>query len=312
MGYGTELRDLMAEDGILVVPGCMDPMTARIIEMQGFDAVYMTGFGTAMAKNAFPDVGLTTMDEILSNVNRIQERIDVPLIADAETGYGSALNTIRTVREYVKTGVAGLHIEDQVGSAKRCGSFAGKEVVSREEAEGKYRAAADVRDERDPDLVLIARTDARAAVGLDEAIERANLFYEAGADMLFVAGLQTEDEVERVGREVEGPLLYETPMLGPTVSPERLEAWGWDVVLFPLVSVQSAAAAVYENVGKIREDFVGAVEEVEGAFEGMPFDRTLADVGKMGEFTEWEERYLPAADRERYDRAEGLDITSYD
>ena len=188
-------------------------------EAAGFPAVYMTGYGTSLALLGLPDAGLATMTEMHLNARYIANAVAVPVIADADNGYGNAINVMRTVREYIRTGVAGIHIEDQA-IPKRCGHVAGRRVIPIEEAVGKYRAADAVRRELDPDFVLIARTDARGAPGgsLDEAIRRANAYLEAGADLAFVEGPTSVEEVRRVCREVKGPIFYNQTGVSPRVS----------------------------------------------------------------------------------------------
>ncbi|UQS24840.1 oxaloacetate decarboxylase [Amycolatopsis thermalba] len=187
LGRGPEprkrLRELLAAPGPLVAPGAYDALTARLIEQAGFGVVYMTGFGTTASLIGRPDVGLLTGTEMIDNARRIVAAVDVPVIADADTGYGNALNVIRTVQAYEQAGVAGIHLEDQV-SPKKCGHLSGKAVIAREEMVGKLRAAVAAR--RDPDFVLIARTDAAAVHGLADAIGRARAYAAAGADLLFV------------------------------------------------------------------------------------------------------------------------------
>lgn len=311
MDNQDQLHELINDEKILLVPGCHDPLTAKIIDLAGFDAVYMTGFGTSLAKNGLPDAGLTSRDEIVSNVNRIQERIDVPLIADAETGYGNAVNVIRTVQEYVKTNVGGFHLEDQSLYHKRCGSFKGKRVIDAEEMTGKLRAARDVIEDRSGGNVLIARTDARGAKGgsLYEAIDRGNRYFEAGADLIFVAGLQSEDEIKKVGEEVEAPLLYETPLLGPRMDPQKLEHLGYDVVLFPLISTQVTAWALYSYLDKLKSSgLVATVNEVEANFDDLPFNKVIDKPSGLDQIIEWEEKYLPENEIQNYNDSEGIDI----
>src|SRR5919201_1568569 len=169
----TRLRQMLAEPGIVVAPGAYDGFSARLIEAAGFHAIYMTGAGTAASHLGQPDLGLTTLTEMAAHASHLASCISLPLIADADTGYGNALNVVRTVREYEKAGVAGLHIEDQV-APKKCGHIAGKQVIPAKEFAEKIRAAVEYRT--DPDFVIIARTDARAVTGLDDAIARANLY----------------------------------------------------------------------------------------------------------------------------------------
>ena len=186
MRQSTRLRELLKSGETLVVPGCYNALSAKILEKVGFPAVYMTGYGTSLSLLGMPDAGLATMTEMHANARYIANAVDIPLIADSDNGYGNAINVIRTVREYIQTGAAGIHIEDQI-IPKRCGHVAGRQVIPMDEAVGKYRAAADARDALDSDFVLIARTDARGAHGgsLDIAIERANAYLSAGAYLAF-------------------------------------------------------------------------------------------------------------------------------
>ncbi|HET6873168.1 MAG TPA: isocitrate lyase/PEP mutase family protein, partial [Acidimicrobiales bacterium] len=202
------LRRLLAGDGPVVAPGAYDALSARLIEDAGFPAVYMTGFGTAASLLGRPDIGLVSSSEMIDHARRIAGCVAVPVIADADTGYGNPINVLRTVREYERAGVAGIHLEDQV-MPKRCGHLTGKVLVPVEEMTAKIRAAVAARS--DPDFVLIARTDARAVEGLDAAIRRASSYLEAGADVLFVEAPESEDEVETIARTFAGagvPLLF--------------------------------------------------------------------------------------------------------
>src|SRR6185436_4698380 len=205
----SQLRQLLKSGKTLFVPGCYNALSARIVAEAGFPALYMTGYGTSLSLLGLPDAGLATMTEMHLNARYIANAVQVPVIADADNGYGNAINVMRTVREYIGTGVAGIHIEDQA-IPKRCGHVAGRRVIPIEEAVGKYRAADAVRRELDPDFVLIARTDARGAAGgsLDDAIRRANAYLEAGADLAFVEGPTSVEEVRRICREVKGPVFY--------------------------------------------------------------------------------------------------------
>ena len=198
-----KLRELL-RSRMVVAPGAFNAMTARLVEQAGFEAVYMTGSGTSAAYG-YPDFGLLTMTEMVENAAAIARSVTIPLIADADTGYGNELNVTRTVREYEQRGVAALHLEDQV-APKRCGHLGGKEVVSRQEFIAKVAAAAAAR--RDPDFLIIARTDARAVVSFDEAVARANAALAAGADMAFVEAPQTMEEVVAIPKLVHGPCLF--------------------------------------------------------------------------------------------------------
>src|SRR5215470_9519437 len=208
----TKLRQLLVGKELIVAPGAYDGMTAMTIERAGFAAVYMTGAGTA-ATLGYPDLGLITMSEMVANAGRIVAAVEVPVIADADTGYGNELNVFRTVHEFESRGVAGIHIEDQI-FPKRCGHLEGKEIIPREDYLAKIRAAIAAR--RDRDFAIIARTDARAVAGFDEAIARANAALAAGADMAFVEAPQTEDEVAAVPRLVDGPCLLNVVRGGRT------------------------------------------------------------------------------------------------
>jgi 2-methylisocitrate lyase-like PEP mutase family enzyme len=212
MDAAAKLRQLLRKDGMLVAPGAYDCITARTIAQAGFEVVYMTGAGTA-ATLGYPDYGLVTMSEMADNAGRIASAVDVPVIADADTGYGNELNTTRTVREYERRGVAGLHIEDQ-GFPKKCGHLDNKTVVPLEEYLTKVRAAVAAR--RNPDFLIIARTDSRATLGFEEAVRRANAALHAGADMAFVEAPQTLEEVTAVPRLVNGPCLLNVVWQGKT------------------------------------------------------------------------------------------------
>ncbi len=226
---------------MLIVPGAYDGIGARLIEQAGFGACYMTGAGTSAARG-FPDFGLLTMSEMVENAAVMARSIAIPLIADADTGYGNELNVVRTVREYEARGVAAIHIEDQV-SPKRCGHLDGKEVVSREEFVSKIRAAVESR--RSPDFLLIARTDARAMLGLDEAIWRAEAALDAGADMVFVEATQSVEEAALVPRRVKGACLLNVVPGGRTPIDDlrQAEEMGYKLAILPGLMLKAAIQA---------------------------------------------------------------------
>ncbi|MEM9562808.1 MAG: oxaloacetate decarboxylase [Actinomycetota bacterium] len=245
-------RQLAGPDPVLL-PGCYDALGARLIEQAGFDAVYMTGFGTAASLLGRPDVGLLGLGEMVDNARRIVGATDLPVLADADTGYGNPINVVRTVQEYERAGVAGLHLEDQV-LPKKCGHMDGKAVVATEEMEAKIRAAVDART--NPDLVLVARTDARAPNGLDDALDRANRFAAAGADALFVEALTGIDEIELVAKELAGiPLVFNWVEGGktPPLSHERLAELGYKLVIMPIGTLLAATKAMQQVLASIRE-----------------------------------------------------------
>jgi 2-methylisocitrate lyase-like PEP mutase family enzyme len=231
MSRASRLRAMLKQDGMIVAPGAYDCITARTIAQAGYSAVYMTGAGTA-ATLGYPDYGLVTMSEMADNAGRIATAVDVPVIADADTGYGNELNATRTVREYEKRGVAGLHIEDQ-GFPKKCGHLDNKVIVPLDEYLAKVRAAVAART--NPDFLIIARTDSRAVLGLEEAVRRANASLAAGADMAFVEAPQTLEEVAAVPKLVKGPCLFNNVWRGksPEVPFEDAQRMGYRVTIVP-------------------------------------------------------------------------------
>ena len=244
------LRAALAARELIVAPGAYDAITARLIEQAGFSAVYMTGAGASAARG-FPDYGLLTLGEMAESAEAIAQSIDAPLISDADTGYGNVLNVTRTVREFERRGVAAIHIEDQV-SPKRCGHLDDKEVVSREEFAAKMRAAVAARS--DPDFVIIARTDAGAAMGPDEAVIRANLALEAGADMAFVEAVQTLEQMAAVPRAVKGPCLLNLVAGGktPAVSIPDAGAMGYQAIILPGVLIFEVVDALDRILGVLK------------------------------------------------------------
>jgi 2-methylisocitrate lyase-like PEP mutase family enzyme len=237
MAQASGFRDLLKRDGMVVAPGAYDCITAKLIEQAGFAAVYMTGAGTA-ATLGYPDFGLVTMSEMVANAGRIAAAVDVPVIADADTGYGNELNVFRTVREFEASRVAGIHIEDQE-FPKKCGHLEGKQVIPREDYVAKIRAAVAAR--RNKDFVIIARTDARAVAGFDEAITRANEALAAGADMAFVEAPQTREEVAAVPRLVNGRCLLNVVRGGktPDLDLREAEAMGYKLAIMPALLIKS-------------------------------------------------------------------------
>ncbi len=231
MNQTTKLRALLRSDGMVTAPGAYDGLTAMLVAQAGFPAVYMTGAGTSVA-HGYPDFGLLTETEMVANAARMVRAIDVPLVADADTGYGNELNVIRTVQDYERAGVAGIHIEDQV-SPKRCGHLDDKELVPREDWIAKIRAAVDAR--RDPDFVVIARTDSRAVIGFEEAVSRSNAALEAGADMAFLEAPQTLEEVAAVPKLVRGPCLLNVVWGGktPDIDLRDAEKFGYKLAIVP-------------------------------------------------------------------------------
>jgi len=247
----SQFRKLLRQDGMVVAPGAYDCITARTIAQAGFGAVYMTGAGTA-ATLGYPDYGLVTMSEMADNAGRIAACVDVPVIADADTGYGNELNATRTVREYERRGVAGLHIEDQ-GFPKKCGHLDNKVIVPLDEYLAKVRAAVAAR--RDPDFLIIARTDSRAVLGFEEAIRRANAALAAGADMAFVEAPQTLEEVAAVPRLVKGPCLLNVVWRGktPDVDFDDAERAGYKLAIVPGMLFKAVIGVCDATLAELRK-----------------------------------------------------------
>jgi 2-methylisocitrate lyase-like PEP mutase family enzyme len=251
MEHAKKMREMIIDKELILAPGAFDALTAKIIEAQGFNAVYMTGYGTAAAIFGLPDLGILTMTEMAQNASRIVDSINLPLIADADTGYGNPVNMVRTVREYEKAGVSAIHIEDQVWP-KRCGHMTGKRVIEVEEMIGKIKAAVDSR--RSSDLLIIARTDAIATHGFDHAIERGERYAEAGADILFIEAPENREQVERIPR-----LLGTTPHLinmgprTPNLSTDEIREMGYAMIIYPGVCLAATITACIEEVKRIRE-----------------------------------------------------------
>jgi carboxyvinyl-carboxyphosphonate phosphorylmutase len=277
------LQRAVRERAPLVAPGCYDALGARLIEQAGFDAAYMTGFGSSASLLGRPDVGLLGLSEMVDNARRIASCIGIPLLADADTGYGNAINVIRTVQAYERSGVGGLHIEDQV-MPKRCGHMENKQVIEAEAMCAKVRAAVAARTSED--FVVIARTDSRATHDLDEAIRRAHAFADAGADALFVEALTGEDEIERVASEFAGfPLLFNWAEGGktPPISYERIAELGFAIVIAPISALLAATAAMRTVYAQLKES--GTPMPYAG--ELMPFAEFTDAVG-LPEFTRLE------------------------
>ena len=250
MTQAARFRELLRHDGMIVAPGAYDCITARLIARAGFDCVYMTGAGTA-ATLGYPDFGLVTMSEMVDNAGRIAAAVGLPVIADADTGYGNELNVTRTVREYEARGVAGIHIEDQ-GFPKKCGHLDDKEIVPREDWLAKIRAAASAR--RSADFTIIARTDARAVLGFDEAVARGNAALVAGADMVFLEAPQTLEEVAAVPRLVKGPCLLNVVRGGktPELDLREAERMGYRLAIVPGLLIKNVMGVCEQSLAELK------------------------------------------------------------
>ncbi len=237
------LRALVQQKAGLVVPGAYDGVSAKLVEQAGFPAVYMTGFGTSASRLGQPDLGFAGLAEMADHARNLAAAVSVPLIADADTGYGNALNVRRTVQMYEAAGVAALHIEDQV-TPKRCGHLSGHQIIPRGEFAGKIRAAVDARS--DPDLLVIARTDAISAAGMDEALRRGEAAAKAGADVVFVEAPRSGEQVQQIARAFETPMLYNLAPGGrsPLLPIRRLRELGFAIILLPIDTLLVAAKAM--------------------------------------------------------------------
>lgn len=247
------LRQLLEEPGIIRAPGAFDAWSARLIEKAGFPVVYMTGYGASASVLGQPDIGLMTMSEMVRQAGNMASAVDVPFIADGDTGYGGVLNVIRTVREFEKAGVAGIQLEDQV-FPKRCGHMEGKQVIPVEEMAAKIRAAVFAR--KSDDFVIIARTDARAVTGLDDALSRAHAFAEAGADVLFVEAPQSLEEMKKIASEFTLPLVANMVEKGktPLLTATELEQIGYKIAIYPVTTLYAATRAMMETLKTLKEE----------------------------------------------------------
>ena len=280
----TRLRELMARPGAVMAPGVADALNARLVRKHGFDAIYMTGAGTAATRLGMPDVGLLTMTEMIDNAQRLADSSGLPLIADADNGYGGVLNVRRTIQGFERAGVAGVHLEDQE-FPKRCGHLAGKQLVPADEMVSKIRAAVDART--DPDFVIIARTDAIAVEGFDAAIERAQRYREAGADALFVEAPSAE-QLPALAPRLDFPLVYNMAASGktPFLGRSEIENLGFKIIIYPNWMVLAAIRAASQVLTTLRE--TGSIASV--APEVASF-REFFDLMGMPEVQELEARY---------------------
>jgi 2-methylisocitrate lyase-like PEP mutase family enzyme len=246
-----KLKKAIKNGEFIQAPGVYDALTARIAEANGFNAVYMTGYGTAAAHFAYPDIGLLTMTEMVENARRIASAVQIPLIADADTGFGNPINVGRTVREYEKAGAAAIHIEDQTWP-KRCGHMADKKVIDATEMIGKIKAAVDTR--RDEDFLIIARTDALATHGFEHAVERSQMYAEAGADILFIEAPVSREQVEKIPKLLTSrPLLLNLAPRTPNFSLQELKDMGYAIAIYPGVCIAGAITGCIEEIRRLKE-----------------------------------------------------------
>ena len=279
-----KLRRMLGEPGIIMAPGAYDCLTAKIIQQAGFPAVYMTGAGTSVARLGYPDLALATMTEMVANASDIAAAVDVPVIADADTGYGGILNIQRTIRQYERSGVAAVHIEDQE-FPKRCGHLDNKRVIPTQDMVGKIRAAVDART--DDDFVIIVRTDALAVTDWDDTMRRCEAYTRAGADVLFVEALRSPEEAERVVRSVDLPLLYNFVETGksPLIPAPELERLGFKLVIFPVSALLTVSRVVSNLMLDLKTQGTTAhllenMVRLEDCFEAVGLSEMLAQDGR--------------------------------
>jgi len=248
---GEKLRELLLKNEILVVPGAYDSLSAKIVEKAGFDAVYMTGFGASASLLGRPDVGLLTLSEMACHAANLVEAVNIPVIADADNGFGNAINVQRAVRLYEKAGVACIQIEDQV-APKKCGHMLGRQVIPKEEMVGKIKAACDAR--RDDNLMIMARTDARTSMGIEEAIERGKAYEAAGADIIFIESPESIEEMRVITSSFNVPVIANMVERGrtPLLSAKELQEIGYDIAIFPVSSLLAATQAVFDMMEELK------------------------------------------------------------
>lgn len=285
MSVRSTLRELLAGPDLVMAPGVADALNARLVAREGFKVIYMTGSGTTASRLGMPDIGLLTMTEMVDNAGRIVDASGLPVIADADTGYGGPINVQRTTRAYERAGVAGIHIEDQQWP-KRCGHLQGKTLIPADEMAAKVRAATDARE--DKDFVVIARTDALSVEGFEQALDRGRLYEEAGADMIFIEAPNTPDQLAAVPRSFRVPTLFNMASSGktPFLSAQEIQKLGFKVVIYPNFMLLAAVTAAQ---GVLRE--LKKTGSIAGLANKITTFTELFDLVGMREVQELEQRY---------------------
>lgn len=308
----TQMRELFFGGKLFSMPGIVDGYEAKIVEGCGFKGAYMSG-GRTSASRGYPDAGLLTMNEMVANAHYCAEAIDIPLLSDADTGYGNALNMLRTIREFVMAGVAAVHIEDQV-SPKRCGFMPGKQVIDMEEAAGKIRAAVDAKNEVDPDFVILARTDAMGAVGgsMDEALRRSEAYKKAGADVTWIEGMKNAEELRYVVERVPKPFLLIPVGIPPAERPSEaeLEKMGVACCLYPGMIFELTTPLLWEYLHDVvargeaaQKDWAAWLAKIPLKYPPAP---SFFQIAGMPKVKQWEEKYLSAKDLDKYSKSKGI------
>ena len=292
----TRLRGLLKQGRTLVKPGAYNALSAMIIEKAGFSCCGLSGYAVSASLLGKPDMGLVTLNEIVMMARYITRAVSIPLIADADTGFGNAINAMRTIEDFIGAGAAAVHIEDQV-APKRCGHVAGKQIIPTEEMVGKLRACDRVRRELDPDFVLIARCDARGVSGgsVDELIRRANAYLDAGADMIFPEALTSDAELERCAREIRGPLHFNRTGVSPRLPVSRLDALGIAMVSNATGALRVSTTAMWDYFEEFARDDVETVKRFEARVKDHPTGNMHAFIG-FSDMKKLEAEFLPAAE----------------
>lgn len=284
--HTTTLKRLIRDKKLAVLPGVADALNARIVASEGFEAIYMTGAGTSATRLGMPDIGLITMSEMVDNAGRIADASGLPLLADADTGWGGPLNVRRAVKAYERAGVAGIHLEDQEWP-KRCGHLAGKAVISQEDMVAKIKAAVDARV--DPDFQIVARTDALAVEGWNAMLDRAHACEEAGADVLFLEAMTDMDMLEKAPKLFKAPLLYNMASSGktPFLPTDQIEQLGFGVAIYPNFVLLAAIPAIQRTLRHLKE-----TGDVASLVKDIATFQEFFDLMGMDEVKELEERYV--------------------
>ncbi len=281
------LRKTFETPGLIIAPGAHDALTAKLIEHVGFEVAFHTGYGTAASLLGAPDVGLVSFYEMVERVRYIAHAVDIPIFADGDTGYGGIVNVQRTVKEYIWAGASGMFIEDQVWP-KRCGHLEGKELIPQDEMVGKIRAAYDAKMEVDPDFILGARTDAISVYGFEEAIKRANIYAQAGADFIFLDAPETEKQVRDIPKLIEKPVMLNLIEGGrtPLFTFKEVEDMGYKILAIPLTALYSATRAMLSALSKLKERGALSLND-----ENMVTFKEFADIVGLPEILKREKRY---------------------
>jgi 2-methylisocitrate lyase-like PEP mutase family enzyme len=299
MKPSKRFRELLAQKELQIAPAAYDALSAKIIEQAGFKVMAISGYGVSASLLGQPDVGLTTMSELVETAHHIAGAVNIPVFSDADTGFGNAINAMRTTEEFIRAGVAGIHLEDQV-APKRCGHVAGKQLISLEEAVGKFKAVDKVRRDLDPDFVLIARTDARGALGggMEEVIRRGQAYVEAGADLIFPDGLTSLEDLECSLKEIPAPLLYNMTGVSPLLPMPDLKRLGVAIVEIAGGAFVSAARAMWDFMHGLQAGGTDFLIEFGRGLIDHPIRNFHQFIG-FPEIKKYEELFLPSEEVQR-------------